>query len=49
MVRESLRHQAYIVNMSGYGGMRVLKKEKSDTCKKTQEEIREMTIAYLLT
>jgi hypothetical protein len=49
MDRESSMHQAYIANMSGHGGMTVLKTEKLNTGKRAQEGKREMIIYYLLT
>jgi hypothetical protein len=49
MAREFSKHQAYIVNRMEHDGTMSVKMEKLNTCKKEQEEIREMTISHLLT
>jgi hypothetical protein len=46
MARESLKHQAYIVNRMEHVGKLVVKTEKLNTCKKEQEGIRKMTISH---
>jgi hypothetical protein len=46
MARGSSKHQAYIVNRKEHDGMMVVKMEKLNTCKKEQEEIKEMTISH---